>query len=92
MTPRGGDRPAKCWTYREAAGEKYGALVGDLPALPDSPWSDGGVGAVERALDDRQREATGEVERILAAAVRVMEQVAPERGGGQRYRGRGRLV
>jgi AcrR family transcriptional regulator len=34
--------------------------------------------AVERALDDRQREATEEVERILAAAVRVMEQVAPE--------------
>ncbi len=29
--------------------------------------------AVERALDDRQREATEEVERILAAAVRVME-------------------
>jgi AcrR family transcriptional regulator len=34
--------------------------------------------AVERALDDRQREATEEVERILAAAVRVMERVAPE--------------
>jgi AcrR family transcriptional regulator len=34
--------------------------------------------AVERALDDRQREATQEVERILAAAVRVMERVAPE--------------
>ena len=34
--------------------------------------------AVERALDDRQREATKEVERILAAAVRVMERVAPE--------------
>lgn len=34
--------------------------------------------AVERALDDRQREATGEVERILAAAVRVMERVAPD--------------
>ena len=34
--------------------------------------------AVERALDDRQREATDEVERILAAAVRVMERVAPE--------------
>ena len=33
--------------------------------------------AVERALDDRQREATEEVERILAAAVRVMERVAP---------------
>ncbi|MCV7091975.1 TetR/AcrR family transcriptional regulator [Mycobacterium interjectum] len=36
------------------------------------------VAAVERALDDRQREATEEVERILAAAVRVMERVAPE--------------
>jgi AcrR family transcriptional regulator len=34
--------------------------------------------AVERALDDRQREATEEVERILGAAVRVMERVAPE--------------
>jgi AcrR family transcriptional regulator len=34
--------------------------------------------AVERALDDRQRGATEEVERILAAAVRVMERVAPE--------------
>ncbi|WP_425436280.1 TetR/AcrR family transcriptional regulator [Mycobacterium terramassiliense] len=36
------------------------------------------VAAVERALDERQREATEEVERILAAAVRVMERVAPE--------------
>jgi AcrR family transcriptional regulator len=34
--------------------------------------------AVERALDDRQREATEEVERILTAAVRVMERAAPE--------------
>lgn len=34
--------------------------------------------AVERALDDRQRAASDEVERILAAAVRVMERVAPE--------------
>ena len=34
--------------------------------------------AVERALDDRQRDAIEEVERILAAAVRVMERVAPE--------------
>ena len=34
--------------------------------------------AVERALDDRQREATEEVEHILAAAVGVMERVAPE--------------
>lgn len=36
------------------------------------------IAAVERALDDRQREATAEVERILAAAVRVIERVAPE--------------
>jgi AcrR family transcriptional regulator len=34
--------------------------------------------AVDRALDDRQRYATEEVERILAAAVRVMERVSPE--------------
>jgi AcrR family transcriptional regulator len=34
--------------------------------------------AVERALDDRQRGATDEVERILSAAVRVMERAAPE--------------
>ncbi|WP_328362237.1 TetR/AcrR family transcriptional regulator [Mycobacterium sp. NBC_00419] len=34
--------------------------------------------AVGRALDDRQREATEEVERILAAAVRVMQRVSPE--------------
>lgn len=34
--------------------------------------------AVDRALDGRQREATEEVERILAAAVRVMERIAPE--------------
>ncbi|ORA20093.1 TetR/AcrR family transcriptional regulator [Mycobacterium arosiense] len=40
--------------------------------------SDRVTAAVERALDDRQREATEEVERILAAAVRVMERVAPE--------------
>lgn len=33
--------------------------------------------AVERALDERQREATDEVERILAAAVTVMERDAP---------------
>ncbi|OBJ61523.1 TetR/AcrR family transcriptional regulator [Mycobacterium sp. 1423905.2] len=36
------------------------------------------IAAVERALDERQREATEEVERILAAAVRVMERVAPD--------------
>ena len=47
--------------------------------LPTSPASGSRVSAaVERALDDRQREATEEVERILAAAVRVMERVAPE--------------
>ena len=40
--------------------------------------NDRGTAAGERALDDRQREATEEVERILAAAVRVMERVAPE--------------
>jgi AcrR family transcriptional regulator len=33
--------------------------------------------AVGRALDERQREATEEVERILAAAVEVMERAAP---------------
>lgn len=33
--------------------------------------------AVERALDARQREATEEVEKILAAAVRVLERSAP---------------
>lgn len=33
--------------------------------------------AVERALDERQREATQEVERILEAALVVMERVAP---------------
>lgn len=36
------------------------------------------VAAVHRALDDRQQEATAEVERILAAAVRVMERATPE--------------
>jgi AcrR family transcriptional regulator len=34
--------------------------------------------AVSRALDNRQRDATEEVERILAATVRVMQRVAPE--------------
>jgi len=34
--------------------------------------------AVHRALDDRQREATAEVERILAAAVTVLQRTAPE--------------
>lgn len=34
--------------------------------------------AVHRALDERQQQATAEVERILAAAVTVLERVAPE--------------
>ncbi|MDQ2629307.1 TetR/AcrR family transcriptional regulator [Mycolicibacter senuensis] len=34
--------------------------------------------AVHRALDDRQRQATAEVERILAAAVTVLARVAPD--------------
>ncbi len=34
--------------------------------------------AVERALDERQREASEEVERILAATVRVMQRVSPD--------------
>ncbi|MEB3031953.1 TetR/AcrR family transcriptional regulator [[Mycobacterium] nativiensis] len=34
--------------------------------------------AVDRALDDRQREATAEVERILDAAVTVMARTAPD--------------
>ena len=34
--------------------------------------------AVERALDERHREANEEVERILTAAVRVMDRCAPE--------------
>lgn len=34
--------------------------------------------AVHRALDDRQQQATAEVERILAAAVTVLERVAPD--------------
>ncbi len=50
-----------------------------MPLLSSSPSAGTRVtAAVERALDDRQREATEEVERILAAAVRVMERVAPE--------------
>ena len=36
------------------------------------------VQAVERALDTRQREASEEVERILAATVRVMERSSPQ--------------
>lgn len=34
--------------------------------------------AVHRALDDRQQQATAEVERILAAAVTVLARVAPD--------------
>jgi AcrR family transcriptional regulator len=34
--------------------------------------------AVVRALDDRQRDATEEVERILAAAITVMQRVSPD--------------
>ncbi|MCV7176732.1 TetR/AcrR family transcriptional regulator [Mycolicibacterium sphagni] len=34
--------------------------------------------AVVRALDDRQREATEEVERILSAAIQVMQRVSPD--------------
>lgn len=33
---------------------------------------------MHRALDDRQQQATAEVERILAAAVTVLERVAPD--------------
>ncbi len=50
-----------------------------MPPLSDRALASSRVtAAVERALDDRHREATEEVERILAAAVRVMERVAPE--------------
>ena len=34
--------------------------------------------AVERALDERHRDASNEVERILAAAIRVMERMTPQ--------------
>lgn len=34
--------------------------------------------AVDRALDERHREASAEVERILAATITVMQRVAPE--------------
>jgi AcrR family transcriptional regulator len=34
--------------------------------------------AVVRALDDRQREATEEVERILSAAITVMQRISPD--------------
>src|SRR5712671_3341840 len=65
-TPSG---PAKCW----ACGERPPA-----PNTVSSLTNSRVTAAVERALDERQREATEEVERILAAAVRVMERVAPE--------------
>ena len=48
------------------------------PSMATSLTSSRVTAAVERALDERQREATEEVERILAAAVRVMERVAPD--------------
>lgn len=55
-------------------------MSGGRPPAPNtvSSLTSRATAAVERALDDRQREATEEVERILAAAVRVMERVAPE--------------
>lgn len=48
--------------------------VGELRTGPSSR----ATLAVERALDERHREATDEVEKILAAAVAVMQRVAPE--------------
>ncbi|OBG20758.1 TetR/AcrR family transcriptional regulator [Mycobacterium sp. 852002-51057_SCH5723018] len=48
------------------------------PSTATSLTSSRVTAAVERALDERQRDATEEVERILAAAVRVMERVAPD--------------
>ena len=53
-------------------------MLRSAPNTVSSLTSSRVTAAVERALDDRQREATEEVERILAAAVRVMERVAPE--------------
>jgi AcrR family transcriptional regulator len=40
--------------------------------------SDRVTAAVERALDERHRDASNEVERILAAAIRVMERMTPQ--------------
>ncbi|EHB54805.1 regulatory protein TetR [Mycolicibacterium rhodesiae JS60] len=40
--------------------------------------TDRAAAAVVRALDDRQREATAEVERILSAAITVMQRVSPD--------------
>src|ERR1700753_2416388 len=72
--PRAGSGPARCWT---SAARWFAPNT--VSPLPTSPASGSRVSAaVERALDDRQREATEEVERILAAAVRVMDRVAPE--------------
>src|SRR6202000_1704685 len=72
--PRAGSGPARCWT---SAARRFAPNT--VRPLPTSPASGRRVtAAVERALADRQREATEEVERILAAAVRVMERVAPE--------------
>ena len=68
-------RDARTYAARRSAPST--ALV-DLFRRSRWPVSTASTAAVERALDDRQREATEEVERILAAAVRVMERVAPE--------------
>src|SRR5947209_4871309 len=72
--PRVPSGPARCST--SAARRSAPNTVTPLPISPTA--SSRVAAAVERALDDRQREATEEVERILAAAVRVMERVAPE--------------
>src|ERR1700722_14238250 len=79
LRPRARSGPARCST--SAARPSAPNTVSPLPVgpLPVGPASSSRVtAAVERALDDRQREATEEVERILAAAVRVMERVSPE--------------
>ncbi len=73
--------PARCWTSAAKPPAPSTATSSNifrrLP-MPVSAVNNRVAAAVERALDDRQREATEEVERILAAAVRVMERVAPE--------------
>src|ERR1700729_326308 len=74
LRPRARSGPARCWI--SAAKPSAPNTVSPLPISPAS--GSRVTAAVERALDDRQREATEEVERILAAAVRVMERVAPE--------------
>src|ERR1700735_2915228 len=74
LRPRAGRGPARCWISAAKP-----SAPNTVSPLPTSPASGSRVtAAVERALDDRQREATEEVERILAAAVRVMERVAPD--------------